>query len=184
VTGSTGFATFETELTSNDAFVCALTPDSVILSGTSGRVVSAQCLAATPGPGYYTDPKLWVPVGRRPAAPDAPPAMVARIGDAAAGFCLSKPPRGPMLVAAALPPPGPQPQLVARYPDTSAALLFTVPPDVTAMRVAGQGGTRGAVDCPIIDDLAMCTIDVQTGQVVVVTASTAADPRGVQVYWG
>jgi hypothetical protein len=272
VTGSTGFAHVDTELTINDAFVCALTPDSVVLSGTSGRVVSgvglvsmspgrlvllnpsrsriavgydatllvesdpvikvdldpsapldalhlvidgttvpvaqplqafslvdqplphradttdgaelAGCLAATPGPGLYTDPELWIPAGRRPPAPDAPPALVARIGDAAAGFCLSNPPRGPMLVAAALPPPGPRPQLVARYPDTSAALLFTVPPDVTGMRVAAQGGTPGAVDCPILDGLAMCTLDVEDGQVVVVTASTAADPQGVQVYWG
>jgi hypothetical protein len=272
VTGSTGFAAFEAELTINDAFVCALTPDSVILSGTSGRVVSgvglvsmssarlvllnpnrsriaigyqdtmpietdpvikvdldpsaplaalhlvvdgmtvavpqplpafdlvdqqlphradtpagaelAGCLAATPGPGRYTDPSLWVPVGQRPAAPDAPPALVARIGDAAAGFCLSNPPRAPMLVAAALPPPDARPRLVARYPDTSGALLFTAPPDVTAMRVAAQGGTPGAVDCPIIDGLAMCTLDVEDGQVVVVTASTAADPQGVPVYWG
>ncbi len=148
-----------------------------------------ECLALLPA-GTYTDPDLWMPVARHEGGGSAPPALVARIGDLAAGYCIQDPAGGPSFTGGPLPPgPDDAPRPVVRYQGGAAAILLTAPPGVTRMSVVQRGGPGDPADCTIADGLAMCTLDDplssgSPGLAMEVTAFTAAEPAGLRVYEG
>jgi hypothetical protein len=148
----------------------------------------ADCLARfVPEDSVYPD--LWIPVGRHDVGGTAPSALLARIGDLAAGFCIDDPAAGPSLVFGALPAPGVRPQVVTRYRGAASAVLLTAPPGTTRVQIAPEDGSTGPTACTVLDGLAMCTLDDplssgEAGQRVVVTASTATDPQPFEVYQG
>lgn len=145
-----------------------------------------SCLAS-PESDRYTDPGLWVPVGRQDGGGTAPGAIIARIGDVAAGFCVDDPAGGPTFRGAPLPAPSDRPQRVLAYRGGASALLITAPPGTTRVEVRLAGGSGGARDCAIADGLAACVVNDDgplsdpDGQDVVVTAYTTTAPHGIQV---
>jgi hypothetical protein len=145
--------------------------------------------------GAYADPDLWIPVARHDVGGAAPRALIARIGDLAAGYCVQDPVGGPSFVGAPLPAPSgdPLPAPVVVDQGSAAAVLLTAPPGVSRLEVASEDRTRGPVGCTIADGLAICTLDNDpnsdpgggpAGRAIVVTAFTAAAPQGVEVYRG
>jgi hypothetical protein len=141
-------------------------------------------------PGVVEHLELWVPVGRHDVGVTAPPALVARMGDLYAGVCVPDPPRDPFFASGVLPAPGDRPQVVVRYHAGSEGVLLTVPADVTRVEIAlVTGPSSDPTACTIVDGLAACTIDGdpelgQDAPEVSVTAFTAADPQGVEVFRG
>jgi hypothetical protein len=148
----------------------------------------ADCLGSISD--FDVHPDLWMPVGRHDVGGTAPRALVARISDVAAGFCIQDPTAGPTFTFGPLPAPGDRPALVVPYDGGASAALVTAPPGVTRVVVSPRTGSAGANDCTIMDGLAMCTFDdpagqhALTGQPIVVTAFTAAHPQGIEVYRG
>jgi hypothetical protein len=152
-----------------------------------GAAELAACLRTSPDLSAYPD--LWMPAGRHDVG-TAPSALVARISDVAAGFCVQDPAMGPIFIFGSLPAPGDRPEAVVAYSAGASAALVTAPPGVTRVVVSPRTGTAAATDCTITDGLAMCTLDDPTGQhllthqSIVVTAFTAADPQGIEVLGG
>jgi hypothetical protein len=145
-----------------------------------------SCLARLPTR-VDADPRLWTPVGWHDVGGAAPRALVARIGDLAAGYCVFDPGEGPVFFGAPL-PVGDTTEPIVFYRGAGRAILLAVAPDVTRVEVSSADGSLTA-GCTVLDRLAMCTLDtraVDPGPGVftpmVVTAFTAATPAGMEVY--
>jgi hypothetical protein len=144
----------------------------------------AACLARLPV-GAYTDPELWIPVGRHDGGGTGPDAIVARIGDIAVGYCVDDPGGGPTFTGAPLPAPGDRPQRILVHRGGSWALLITAPPGVTRVEARPAIGPGDPQPCTIVDGLALCTLDddgpvsAADGQDMLVTAFTEAEPQGI-----
>jgi hypothetical protein len=146
----------------------------------------AACLDLLP-PGTVTAPELWIPVGRHDVGGGAPPALLARIADVAVGVCVQDPAGGSAFVSG--PPLGDRPLAFMRHRGGTAAVVLVAPAGVTGMEVAAATRPEAPVPCTIIDGLAVCTLDDPRdsgadGLRMVVTAATASDPGGVEVYRG
>ncbi|GAA3079575.1 hypothetical protein GCM10010464_49600 [Pseudonocardia yunnanensis] len=162
-----------------------------------------ECFDRLPTHQHVND-RLWIPVGWHDVGGAAPPALVARIGNLAAGFCMTDPvysrafAEGPLhpdrLSGLASP--------VVFHRGEGSAILMAVAPDVTRVEIAAvaqepmprsaappQHDPVAEAGCTILDGFAMCTIDSrqqekspQARVQVVVTAYTADSPAGVEVY--
>jgi hypothetical protein len=155
----------------------------------------------------HVNHRLWIPVGWHDVGGAAPPALVARIGDLAAGFCMTDAVYGRAFAEAPLHPDqrsGLASPIVFHRGDGSAVLM-AVSPDVTRVEIAAvpalpqeptaqsaappQQEPVAEAACTILDGFAMCTIDNRPQETslvardqVVVTAYTADSPAGVEVY--
>jgi hypothetical protein len=165
-----------------------------------------ECLDRLPTHAHVND-RLWIPVGWHDVGGAAPPALVVRIGDLAAGFCMTDAVYGRAFAEAPLHPDhrsGLASPVVFHRGDGSAVLM-AVSPDVTGVEIAAvpalpqeptaqsaappQREPFAEAGCTVLDGFAMCTIDSrpqETSRVardqVVVTAYTADSPSGVEVY--
>jgi hypothetical protein len=165
-----------------------------------------ECFAGIPTHAHVND-RLWIPVGWHDIGGNAPPALVARIGDLAAGFCMTDAVYGRVFAEAPLHPErrtGPASPVVF-HRGGGSAILMAVSPDVTRVEIAAvptlprqptpgsvpppQQGPVAEAGCTILDGLAMCTIESRQQETsrqardhVVVTAYTADSPAGVEVY--
>jgi hypothetical protein len=149
----------------------------------------ADCLARQP-PGAYGDPDLWVPVGWHNGGDAGPAALVARIDGLSVGYCVFDPGDGPTFLGGPLPAraPGDRAQGAVYYRGATTGLLLIAPPDVTRVQVAPQSDPGDRHDCTLGDGLAMCTLNASgppedpRSHAIVVTAFSAADPQGAEVY--
>jgi hypothetical protein len=147
----------------------------------------ADCLDRLP-PNAFGERDLWVPVGRHDGGDAGPAALVARIGDVSAGFCVFDPGEGPTFTGAPLGAPSDRVRAAVYYRGASTALLLTAPPDVTRMAVAAESDPADRHACTLLDGFAVCTLNASGPQAepgshaIVVTAFTAADPNGTEVY--
>jgi hypothetical protein len=162
-----------------------------------------ECFDRLPTHVHVND-RLWIPVGWHDVGGAAPPALMARIGNLAAGFCMTDAVYGPAFAEAPLHPDrlsGLASPIVFHRGEGSAVLM-AVSPEVSRVEIAAvpHGPTpRSAAPpqqepvaeagCTILDGFAMCTIDSrqqetipQAREQVVVTAYTADSPAGVEVY--
>jgi hypothetical protein len=161
-------------------------------SGTpEGRYLD-ECFTEVPTHAHVND-RLWIPVGWHGPGGGVPPALVARIGDLAAGYCMTDAVHGRAFAEAPLPPDrgGRLATPIVHHRGDGIALLLAVSPDVTRVRIArvpvSAHEPAAEAGCTILDEFAMCTIDggppdAAPRDQVVVTAFTAAGPEGVEVY--
>jgi hypothetical protein len=149
-----------------------------------------DCFAQLPTH-LYADDRLWIPVGWHDGGAVAPRALVARIGDIAAGFCTEDAVHGRAFMDAPLRPDhreGPARPVVHHRGDGSA-LLLTVAPEVTRVVMSSapppvppdpaQPAEPIQADCTMLDGFAMCTLDARY---VLVTVYTPGSPEGIEVY--
>jgi hypothetical protein len=122
---------------------------------------------------------------------------VARSGDVAVGYCVVDPVDGPVFTGAPLPAAGDTARPIAYYRGGGKAILLLVPPDVTRVAISSatapvpSQGAPVTAGCTILQGFAMCTLDTRPVEQaegpdvvvqVVVTAFTADDPTGTEVY--
>jgi hypothetical protein len=165
-----------------------------------------ECIDRLPTHAHVND-RLWIPVEWHDVEGVAPPALVARIGNLAAGFCMTDAVSGRAFAEAQLHPNdgGGLASPIVFHRGEGSAVLMAVSPDVTRVEIAAvpalpqeptpQSAAPPRQDpvaeagCTILDGFAMCTIDSrqqetsrQVRDQVVVTAYTADSPAGVEVY--
>jgi hypothetical protein len=82
--------------------------------------------------------RLWITVGWHEVGGAAPPALVARIGDLAAGFCMTDPGYGRAFAEAPLHPNRPSglASPIVFHRGEGSAVLMAVSPDVTHVEIA------------------------------------------------
>jgi hypothetical protein len=143
-----------------------------------------ECLARLPA-STYTDPNLWGSFGGTDPGTSAPHALVAGIGGLFVGYCVYDPAAGPTFVGAPRPAPTARPQPIVAHHGRAGALLITLPSNEgNRVEIAPAAGSGGAQDCWLLDHMAMCTLRTPHDPAFVVTAFTAQDPQGVEVYQG
>jgi hypothetical protein len=162
-----------------------------------------ECFDRLPTHQHVND-RLWIPVGWHDVGGAAPPALVARIGNLAAGFCMTDPVYGRAFVEGPLHPDRRSglASPVVFHRGEGSAILMAVAPEVTRVEIAAvtqepmprsaappQQDPVAEAGCTILDGFAMCTIDSrlqekspQARVQVVVTAYAADSPAGVEVY--
>jgi hypothetical protein len=147
----------------------------------------ANCLGKGAG-GIYGDLALWAPVGRHDGGDTGPAALVARIGDLSAGYCVFDALDGPTFTGAPMKPVGERAEPLDYYRGGGTALLLTAPPDLTRMVVAPASDPADQHDCTLMDGLAMCTLaasgppEDNGSHSIVVTAFSPTHPQGDEVY--
>jgi hypothetical protein len=133
-----------------------------------------------------TGNELWTPAGRHDMGDAAPTALVARIGDVAAGICVVDRSLGPRFGFDRLPAKADPGQVLLRM-DTGAALgvLLTAPgEEPTRVEIAPTADPAGSRACTILDGLVVCTLETDGAgddSIItdfVVTAYTAGSAQG------
>jgi hypothetical protein len=133
-----------------------------------------------------TGDEMWTPVGRHDVGDAAPTALVARIGDVAAGICVVDPSLGPRFGYDRLPAKtDPGQVLVSMDTGATVSVLLTAPgEELTRVEIAPAADPAGSRACTVLDGLVVCTLETD-GTVddsiitdVVVTAYTAGSAQG------
>lgn len=155
-----------------------------------GAAELAACIAegSTDSP---ADRSRWLLIGRHEVGDAVPGGPIARIDDVVsstslAGICVSEVDGSDRaFISGVLPPPDDEVQVFQYQPGRRAAvLLATAPEGVTRLRISLPASPATGPDCTIIDELAVCTLELEDrfDPRVVLTAYTAAAPGGREVY--
>jgi hypothetical protein len=157
----------------------------------------ANCLVGQPAPTVSgAGNELWIPAGRHDVGDAAPTALVARVGDIAAGLCIVDPSVGPRFASGLLPAQAdPGRALLALRTETTAGVVLTTPgEELTRVEIAPTADPAGSRPCTFLDGLVVCTLEIgetggadDTGDLsaltgFVVTAYTAGSTEGKLLY--
>ncbi|WP_232665404.1 hypothetical protein [Pseudonocardia sp. TRM90224] len=138
-------------------------------TGSPDDAVLDACIAKAPTH-VFSDPGSWVPFGRHEIE-GAPPLLIARVGDVGVGFCELDPPATDLpdyyraFDGFPLPPlDDPTRAKMVRWahptgPDPFA--IIRIPPKVVRaeMLATPENGEPRTVECSVLDDLAVCSMD-------------------------